>query len=121
MALETNTYTYEQVKLPTTELTVTTDTNTGETAYTCVVNLLEIDPVRSTSAEERAAGITSLNPPTVRVLNDPQMLINTCVRACGSGIDATDGVELSPLGYGYLSMYVPLAVLGALRLAGVDV
>lgn len=120
MALSTTTYTYDAVRLPQVDLTVVVDDVTGQTRYTAVVWLLELDPIRTTTSEERVAGISSISPPTV-TSQIPQEVINLALRACGSAYHNTAGLELTPDIYASLSYTVPAAVAGALRLAGADV
>ena len=120
MAIETSTYTFDALRCPETVLTVQTVDTTGNTLYTAQVNLLELAPERTLTAEERAVGIVSLNPPTVEH-TDPQALIDVAIRACGSAYDATDGVTMTPAVYASLGYTIPYAVAGALRLAGVEV
>lgn len=120
MALTTTTYSYDAVRLPQVDLTVEVNDTTGQTIYTAVVNLLELSPERTLTAEERTAGITSLDPPTV-TSQIPQELVNLAVRACASSYDATEGLTLTPEIYASLSYSIPGGVMGALRKAGVDV
>jgi hypothetical protein len=93
MALSTDTYTYDAVRLPSVDLT--------------------------TTSEERVAGISSLTPPTV-TSQVPQALIDLALRACGSAYENTDGLSLTPEIYASLGYSIPAAVAGALRLAGAD-
>jgi hypothetical protein len=119
MAISSATYSYDIVRQPSVDLTVEVLDTTGQTFYTAVVNILELAPDRSTTAEERTAGISSIDPPTVRS-QTPQDLINLAIRACGSSLGNTPGVELTPDLYASLAYSVALAVSGALNLAGVD-
>lgn len=120
MAIATTTYTYDAVRAPKVDLTVEILDTTGQTFYTATVYLLELSPTRTTTSEERVAGILSLDPPRVRS-QVPQELINLAVRACGSSYANTDGLEMTPDVYASLGYTVPFAVAGALRMAGVDV
>ena len=120
MAISSTTYSLDAARAPQVDLTVEVIDTTGQTFYTATVNLLELDPVRTTTAEERTAGITSLDPPTV-TSQVPQDVVNLAVRACASSYDATDGIELTHEIYAAIGYSVPYAVAGALRLAGVDI
>ena len=120
MAISTNTYTFDAVHAPEVVLTVEVLDTTGQTFYTAVVNLLELDPGRTLTAEERTAGIVSLNPPTV-TSQTPQTVIDLAVRACASSYEATEGLTLTPTIYAALGYSVPYGVAGALRMAGANV
>ena len=49
MATNTTTYTFNAVRAPQVDLTVEVTDTTGQTFYTAVVNLLELDPARTTN------------------------------------------------------------------------
>lgn len=120
MAFLEQTYTFDAVRCPEVVLVKSTSQTTGQVIYKATINLLELDPVRTITAEELDAGITSLNPPTVQA-QIPQDLINLAIRACGSAYENTDGLTMSADVYASLGYSVPHAVAGALRLAGVDI
>ena len=66
-------------------VTVTLDAK----GYAATVEILGLSPGRSISAEERFAGISSLDPPTVRAKTAHEM-IRLAIRATLSAIQATD-------------------------------
>lgn len=118
--MTTETATYDQVSVPTCTVTKTTSDTTGAVLYSVSVDLLEIAPGRSVTAEERAKGISSINPPTVssRVPNE---LIRLAVEACCSAYDETDGFGFDAESLAYMSMRVSYSVAQALRSLGVAV
>lgn len=119
MAITSSSYTFDAIRLPHVNLTVEVLDTTGQTFYTAEVSLTELDPSRTTTAEERTAGISGLNPPTVRA-QTPQTLINLAIRACSSAYDSTPGFTLTPDVYASLTYSVAASISGALNLAGVD-
>ena len=116
------TVTYDKTDQPKVTLTKDDDGN-----FLAVVEVDGLAPVRTTSAEERAAGITSIDPPTVRVAkrvvpkDAHNLLINLCCRAVSVSATSTLGTNGGPGGLimGYLR--VAMGVRGALRELGEDI
>jgi len=81
-----------------------------------------LSPQRDLTAEEKRAGITSLNPPTVKVrarlkrADTNRALIDACCRAVGAAGWATTGETGGPAGVLMTYLRTSLAVRGALRL-----
>jgi hypothetical protein len=105
--------------LPTVELTVADD---GRITATIEVDGLE--PTRETTAEERAAGITSLDPPTISIrplstrARTHRAAIDAAWRAVASSAAATDGLTGGPGGLLMVCLRTTMAIRTALRLAG---
>ena len=118
MTIETATY--DQVALPSCEVTKTTSPTSGRSTYRVEVSLLELNPVRSTTAEERVRGVISLNPPTVEA-RTPNDLIRLAVDTCLIAYDETDGFEIDGEVLAYMSARVGFSVAQAIRLLGIDV
>lgn len=112
--------TYDQEGVPACTATKTTSDVTGASTFSVVIDLLELDPGRSITSEERTKGITSLNPPTVeaRTAND---LVRLSVEACCNAYDETEGYSLDAESLTYMSMKISQTVLQALRKIGEDV
>jgi hypothetical protein len=92
-----------------------------------IVEIDELEPTRETTAEERGAGITSLDPPTVSIqarattYDTHRAVIDGCLLAVAASADATDG---SPGGIGPLFMMqlrTAIALRWALRECGEDI
>lgn len=107
------------------KVTVTIDDDTGDIEV--IVEVDELEPDRETTAEERAAHITSLDPPTVVVpaldtdYDTHRAVIDGCLLAVTAAADATDG---SPGGIGKLILFklrTAIAVRWALRSAGASI
>jgi hypothetical protein len=106
-------------------VSVTIDDDTGDVDI--IVEIDDLEPTRDTTAEERSAGITSLDPPTVSVraraleYDTNRAAIDGILRAVAASADATDG---SPNGIGalvILQMRTALTVRKAMRAAGADI
>ena len=106
-------------------VTITVDDDTGD--IEAIVEVDELEPTRDTTADERAAGITSLDPPTVSVraqatdYDTHRAVIDGCLLAVAASADATDA---SPGGIGALFMLqlrTAIAVRWALREAGEEI
>lgn len=105
--------------LPAVELTVEDDGRINAT-----IEVDGIEPTRGTTAEERAAGITSLDPPTISVrpmatrARTHRAAIDAAFRALSSAVHATDGATGGPGGLLMLYLRTSMAIRKALRLAG---
>lgn len=88
-------------------------------AYTAVLELDGLDPVRETTAEERTAGISSLDPPTVRA-RTVRALIEGAQRAVLAGAESTTGSTGGAAAIVLSSYRVALGVRMALRLLDED-
>lgn len=116
------TVTYDKIYAP--RVTLTKE-DTG--AFLAVVEVDGIEPTRLETAEERAAGILTLNPPTVRapVRQNPydshRILIDGCCRAVQSAISSTTGETGGPAALMMGHMRVSFAVRRALRLLGEEI
>jgi len=99
-------------------------TRTAAGGYRSVIEVTELNPTRATTAEERGAGIESLNPPTVRIEayravgEGHRALIDTSIRAVLSAIRATspDETPVHPADLLSAGFRVALGMRGALRL-----
>lgn len=118
MTIETASY--DQVSVPSCEVTKTTSDTTGRSIYRVEVSLLELDPVRTTTAEERVRGVVSLNPPTVQA-RTPNELVRLAVDTCLTAYDETEGFSIDGEVIAYMSMRVGFSVSQALRELGVDI
>lgn len=107
------------------KVTLTIDDDTGD--MSAVVELEGLDPTRDTTADERAQGVTSLDPPTVSVrqrantYDTHRALIDGAIAAVSGAADATDD---APGGIGpfiLLAFRVSTAVRKALREAGEEI
>lgn len=118
--MASETVTYEQVSAPAVTLTKDTSDTTGRVRYTVVVNLLGLVPTRSTTAEERLSGISSLDPPTVSA-NTPGELVRLAIAACKNSYNETEGYALTATSGAEIAYRVGFSVLQALRKLGEDV
>jgi hypothetical protein len=115
------TVTYDGSGLPTTTLT------DDGTAFEAVLELDGLDPQRGTTAEERARGISSLNPPTVRVrkrvvaADAHRALIDAAKLAVEAAVVSTNGDTGGPADLLMCRFKVAVAVRGALRLLGEEI
>lgn len=100
------TYTFEDASVPDVSVTVT-----GE-VYSAIVTIAGTSPNRTVSPGEIAAGIDSIDPPTVNA-NDQPTLYRLAIRACLAAIESS-GVEITPSLMGHLSYRVSYAIRGAL-------
>lgn len=97
-------------------------TLTDEQGFLCVVELEGLEPQRAVTAEERAAGITSLDPPTVAVRALPdryethRALLDAAWRAVSCSATSTTGDTGGPGGIAMCCYRVTAAVRHALRL-----
>jgi hypothetical protein len=85
--------------------------------FDLVVEVEGIAPYRSTTAEERRVGITSLNPPTIHAKNLEQA-ISSSSRAVQAAIFATPGVgfdEAAAASTGQLEPLVPAGDLAMIH------
>lgn len=85
-------YTFDGDRIPTTTLTVETDEDTGAEYYTATVEIIGLEPVRGTTAEERIAGISSLDPITVSS-DSVQDIIDLLIRAALASYESTGLVD----------------------------
>lgn len=93
----------------------------ADARHSCVVDHIDgLAPVRSVSAEESAAGIDSLDPPTVHA-GAPRDLIDLAARATSSALESTLGGEVPAPEILLCNYYVATAVKGALDLLGFSV
>lgn len=92
-----------------------------------IIAVIEVDglaPTRETTAEERAAGITSLDPPSISIrpystrARTHRAAIDAAWRAVASSAAATDGLTGGPGGLLMVCMRTTMAIRKALRLAG---
>lgn len=104
--------------LPTVELTVADD---GRISATIEVD--GIEPTRTTTAEERAAGVTSLDPPTISVrpmstrARTHRAAIDAAWLAVSAAAASTDGRTGGPGSLLMLYLRTSMAIRKALRLA----
>lgn len=116
MAETTTTVVYDGYLSPKITLTRVRTTGSAFEQFTVVAELSGLAPDRTTTAEERAEGVLSLEPPTAEA-DDPRVLIDRIVRAVTSSWAATSGVP-SPALYGMARYLVARAVRAALRQLG---
>lgn len=114
---------YDQAYTPKVTLSRTT---TG--ALTAIVEVTGLAPDRTVNAEERKAGIVSLDPPTVTVralASRPatlRRLLDGSWRAMAESINATpDAEELTPADLATIGYRVTSAVRAALRVISEDI
>jgi hypothetical protein len=107
------TVTYDAVWSP--KVTLTKDGN----VYSAVIEVEGLDPQRETSAEERRAGISSLNPPTVRATS-ARRLIDAACRAVAASATSTTGESGGPGGLAMSYFLTARSVKQAIRLLGED-
>ncbi|HEX4336930.1 MAG TPA: hypothetical protein VH062_13515 [Polyangiaceae bacterium] len=104
----------------------TTITKTA-TAYTAIVEVTGLAPTRGTNADERAVGITSLDPPTVTVRRQRdaskslRALIDGAVRAVMASATSTTGETGGPGGLILTVCHVTRGVRNALRYLGEEI
>lgn len=116
------TVTVDLAYLPTVELTVADD---GRISATIEVDGLE--PSRETTAEERTAGITSLDPPTISVrplstrAKTHRSAIDAACRAVASSAQASVEDEIGPGELAMLYYRTATAMRRALRLAAEEI
>lgn len=99
------------------KVTITRDDDDG---FTAVVEVEGLEPQRGTSAEERAVGITSLDPPTVyvRARVDRAEVIRTLIRSCIRAVSASATSTLDDnTGGPYGQVHTAIRVGGAVRAA----
>lgn len=104
-------------------------TRTEAGGFYAVVEVQDLNPLRTTTGEERGAGIESLNPPTVRIDSHRvtseahRQLIDMCCRAVLSSIRATfdETVAISPGEYAMAHLRTAIGVRNALRLLQEDI
>lgn len=119
--LETGTVVFDVDGIPRVTLTKTSS------AYTAIVEVAGLAPVRGTNADERFVGITSLDPPTVTVKRqrDPaksmRALIDGCIRAVQASSSSTTGDTGGPGALLMITTHVAMGVRGALRLLQEDI
>lgn len=108
---------------PSVELTVEDDGS-----IECAVTIDDLEPTRETTAEERTAGITSLDPPTASIARKSsdylthRAVIDGAVRAVTAAAESTDGMSgAGPGALLMLTLRVTMAVREALRRAGEDI
>jgi hypothetical protein len=101
------------------KVTITRDDDDGLTA---IVEIDGLEPQRGTTAEERAVGITSLDPPTVFVRDRAdradviRALVSGCIRAVSASATSTlDDDTGGPYGQVHTAIRVGGAVRAALR------
>lgn len=106
------------------DVTVTVDDAGG---IECVLTIDELEPTRETSADERAMGISSLDPPTISVrarstrYDTHRALLDASALAVSASAQATDGASGGPGGLLIMNYRVKTAIRHALRLAGEDI
>lgn len=89
--------------------------------YEATLEVTGLDPQRDLTAEERRVGITSLNPPTVRIREQKteakshRRLIDACQRAVTASATSTLGSTGGPGGLLLTHFRVALAVRAAIR------
>lgn len=97
-------------------------TRTDAGGFTCLVEVDGLEPQRGTTAEERAAGITSLDPPTIVVppkstaAKTHRALLDASWRAVSSSATSTTGETGGPGGLAMTCLRVTMAVRHALRM-----
>lgn len=116
------TVTYDPAWGPTVTLTVRDDGGVD-----AVVDVDGLEPQRDTTVEERAAGITSLDPPTVSVAaastryDTQRAVLDASWRAVCASATSTLGDSGGPAAMLLTCLRVTMAVRHALRLAGEDI
>lgn len=95
--------------------------------YTATLEVDGMNPQRDTTAEERSAGIKSLQPPTVQVRKrskdsvNHRLLIDLGFRALAAAVENTDPGTAGPGGLLMVKLRSSLAMRGAIRLLGEDI
>ena len=112
--------TYDQVAVPSCTVSRETSATSGRSVYTLTIELLESSPNRLVTAEERVAGIISLDPPTVSHsrIND---LIRLAILACSNAYEATDGFVIDGEILASIAHRVSYSAVQSLRKLGEDV
>lgn len=101
-------------------------TLTDELGYECVVEIDGLEPTRSATAEERAAGIVSLEPPTVHVAarasryDTHRALLDASWRAVSASATSTTGVTGGPAELVMVCWRVTAAVRHAVRVLAAE-
>lgn len=96
-------------------------------SMSAVIEVEGLSPTRGTTAEERARGITSLDPPTITARSyasrtkTHRALIGSAWNAVSSSATSTDGSTGGPGAIAMLFLRTVIAVRRALRLAGEDI
>jgi hypothetical protein len=111
-------YSFDANRLPATTLTVDTDDTTGRSLYTATVTITGLEPNRETNTDERVAGITSLDPPTV-VSESVQGTIDLAWLACLNSYEAS-GLEITPTVMDVLGCAVRYSLAECFSQAGID-
>jgi hypothetical protein len=102
-------------------------TRTDELGFVCIIELDGLAPQRSTTPEERAAGITSFDPPTivVRAQTDRakahRALLDASWRAVSASATSTTGETGGPGGLAMTCYRITAAVRHALRMLDEDI
>lgn len=91
------------------------------TEYKSEMTILGADPIRSTTAEERAKGIESLALPITVVVSDPLELVRVAKVAASTSVHFTEGQELTLPKLVYVEYLAARAVKKALRELAEDV
>lgn len=97
-------------------------TRTANIGFACIVEVEGLDPKRTVTAEEKAAGITSLNPPTVVIgprdkrKDTHRALLDAIWRAVSASATSTLGETGGPGEIAMCCYRVTRAVRHALRL-----
>lgn len=97
-------------------------TRTDAGGFECVLEVDGLEPQRATTAEERAVGITSLDPPTVMISPRPtaakthRALIDASFRAVSASATSTTGETGGVGGLLMTCLRVTMAVRHALRM-----
>lgn len=97
-------------------------TRTDTLGFECIIEVAGLEPERTTTAEERAAGITSLDPPTIAVRAQAdrskthRALLDACWRAVSASATSTTGDTGGPGGLAMTNYRVTAAVRHALRM-----
>lgn len=111
----------ETVVYDSTILPKVTLTRTTAGGFECVLEVDGLEPQRATTAEERAAGITSLDPPTVSISakktpgKTHRALLDASWRAVSASATSTTGETGGPGGLAMTCLRVTMAVRHALR------
>lgn len=114
---------YDGVDAP--KITLTKDDVGG---YTAIIEIEGLEPQRDTTAEERAAGIDSLDPPSISVgkrsteAKTHRALLDASWRAVSASATSTLGGDTGgPVGLVMTCLRVTAAVRHALRMLDEDV
>lgn len=119
MRIETTTATVGGILTPDTVVTrtITRAVNGAviSNEYKSEMTILGVDPVRGTTAEERAKGIESLALPITVVVSDPLELVRVAKIAASTSVHFTEGQELTLPKLVYVEYLAARAVKKALR------